>query len=216
MACLCLRPRLFLLSGTVLKTAAPKTLGKPGLLTTSKRPVWITAAAVRLALVCIMGFYASSRASAADATAAFTEAFKRAEHDMDAKQYDKAIADYTEAIRLNPDYGGAYYSRGNAYYDLEQYDEAIADYNEATRLKPAYADAYNNRGNAYVDVKQYDKAVADYSEVIRLKPDYAGAYRNRGSAYVGLKQYDKAAADYSEVIRLKPHYADAHSNLGTT
>src|SRR5215469_2147865 len=46
MASLCLRPRLSLLSGTVLKTAAPKTLGKPGLLT-SKRPVWIIAAAVR-------------------------------------------------------------------------------------------------------------------------------------------------------------------------
>lgn len=136
MACLCLRPRLFLLSGTVLKTAAPKTLGKPGLLTTSKRPVWITAAAVRLALVCIMGFYASSRASAADATAAFTEAFKRAEHDMDAKQYDKAIADYTEAIRLKPDYADAHYNRGNAYYYLQQYDEAVADYSEVIRLKP--------------------------------------------------------------------------------
>ncbi|MBV8276899.1 MAG: tetratricopeptide repeat protein, partial [Verrucomicrobia bacterium] len=116
MACLCLRPKFFLLSGAVLKTAAPKTLGKPGLLTTSKRPVWISAVAVRLALVCIIGFYASSRASAADDTAAFIEAFKRGEHDMDAKQYDKATADYTEAIRLKPDYADVHYDRGNAYY----------------------------------------------------------------------------------------------------
>src|SRR6201984_2559686 len=199
MACLCLRPRLFLLSGTVLKTAAPKTLGKPGLPTTSKRPVWITAAAVRLALVCIMGFYASSRAAAADATVAFTEAFKRAEHDMDAKQYDKAIADYTQAARLKPDYADAHYNRGNAYDDLEQYDKAIADYTEVIRLKPDYAGAYYNRGNAYVGLKQYDKGVADYAEATRLKPDYAGAFNNRGNAYVSLKQYDEAIADYSEV-----------------
>src|SRR5258708_16457265 len=181
MACLCLRPRLFLLSGTVLKTAAPKTLGKPGLLTTSKRPVWITAAAVRLALVCIMGFYASSRASAADATAAFTEAFKRAEHDMDAKQYDKAIADYTEAIRLKPDYADAHYNRGNAYYYLQQYDEAVADYSEVIRLKPDYADAYYNRGDAYVDLRQHDKSVPAYTYVIRLKPHYTHPYHTRGN-----------------------------------
>ena len=204
MACHCLRPRLFLLSGTVLKPAASKTLGKPGLLTTSKRPVWITAAAVRLALVCIIGFYASSRASAADATAAFTEAFKRAEHDMDAKQYDKAIADYTEAIRLKPDYADAHYNRGNAYYYLQQYDEAVADYSEVIRLKPDYADAYYNRGDAYVGLQQYDKAVADYSEVIRLKPDYADTYNNRGNAYYDLKQYDKAIADYSDLVRERP------------
>src|SRR6202008_504128 len=207
MACLCLRPRLFLLSGTVLKTAAPKTLGKPGLLTTSKRPVWITAAAVRLALFCIMGFYASSRASAADATAAFTEAFNRAEHDTDAKQYDKAIADYTEAIRLKPDYADAHYNRGNAYYYLQQYDKAVADYSEVIRLKPDYADAYYSRGLAYYGLKQHDKAIADYTEAIMLKPNYAGAFYSRGNAYYDLKQYAKAAVDYSLVILLKPDYA---------
>src|SRR5258708_18010353 len=171
MACRALRPSLVLLSGTVLKTAARKTLGKPGLLTTSKRRVWIAAAAVRLALVCIMGFYASSRASAADATAAFTEAFRRAEHDMDAKQYDKAIADYTEAIRLKPDYADAHYNRGNAYYYLQQYDEAVADYSEVIRLKPDYAGPYYNRGNAYDGLKQYDQSNAKIDLYIRIIQD---------------------------------------------
>jgi tetratricopeptide (TPR) repeat protein len=178
----------------VLKTAVPKTLGKAGLPTTSKRPVWISAAAVSVSLACTMDFCACSRASAADPASAF----KRAEQEMEAKQYDQAIADYSEVIRLKPDYAAAYYNRGNAYYDLKQYDEAMADYSEVIRLKPDYAGGYNNRGNAHYDLKQYDQAIADYSEVIRLRPDYAGAYNNRVEAK--HQPYRIAPAQFKHMI----------------
>ena len=59
------------------------------------------------------------------------------------------MADYTEAIRLDPKLAVAYNSRGNVYYDEGDYDRAIADYNEAIRLDPKYAFAYNSRGDIY-------------------------------------------------------------------
>ena len=62
---------------------------------------------------------------------------------------DRAIADYTEAIRLDPKYANAYHNRGLAYRDKGDTDRAIADYTEAIRLDPKYANAYNNRGVAY-------------------------------------------------------------------
>ena len=65
------------------------------------------------------------------------------------KEYDKAIADYTEAIRLDPKYARAYNNRGDAWYGKKEYDKAIADYTEAIRLDPEIAEAYNNRGNAW-------------------------------------------------------------------
>ena len=61
------------------------------------------------------------------------------------KDYDKALADYNEAIRLNSKYAPAFISRGNAWRAKQEYDKAIADYNEAIRLDPKYALAYNNR-----------------------------------------------------------------------
>ena len=61
------------------------------------------------------------------------------------KEYDKAIADFNRAIRLNPNYALAYYKRGNAWRDKKQYDKALADYTEAIRLDPKDADAANNR-----------------------------------------------------------------------
>ena len=68
----------------------------------------------------------------------------------DKGENDRAIADYNEAIRLDPKYAAAYNNRGNAYRDKGDTDRAIADFNEAIRLDPKLAHAYNNRGNAYV------------------------------------------------------------------
>ena len=50
--------------------------------------------------------------------------------------FDKAIADHTEAIRLNPKYASAYHNRGTTYSKKGDHDKAIADYTEAIRLEP--------------------------------------------------------------------------------
>ena len=62
--------------------------------------------------------------------------------------YDRAIADYNEALRLDPKDASAYNNRGSAYAGEGDHDRAIADYNEALRLDPKYVYAYYNRGSA--------------------------------------------------------------------
>ena len=53
-----------------------------------------------------------------------------------------AIGDFTEAIRLNPNYAEVYNNRGSAYANENEYDNAIRDYTEAIRLNhPAFAEA---------------------------------------------------------------------------
>ena len=74
-------------------------------------------------------------------------------------EYDAAIKDYSEAIRLKPDYAKAYTNRGIAYGKKGEYDEAINDFSEVIRLKPDDASGYTNRGIAYK--KQGDQARAD-------------------------------------------------------
>ena len=60
---------------------------------------------------------------------------------------DRAIADFTEAIELQPDFADAYYNRGIAYHEKREYDRAIVDYTMTIGLKPDLVEAYNNRGD---------------------------------------------------------------------
>ena len=128
--------------------------------------------------------------------------------------YHGAIADFTQAIRLQPDAANAYYNRGNAKADLGQYLAAIADFDIVIRLKPDNARAYYNRGATKADLGQYLSAIADYNTAIHLKPDFANAYYNRGIAKGKLEQHFAAIADYDTAIRLQPDLASAYYNRG--
>jgi tetratricopeptide (TPR) repeat protein len=127
---------------------------------------------------------------------------------------DRAIAEFSEAIRLDPKHALAFYNRGKAYGLKKDYDRAIADYTEAIRLDPGYATAFYNRGNTYAVKKDYDRAIADYTDAIRLNPRYAEAFTNRGNQYAHKKEYDRAIADYTDAIRLDPKHTLAFYNRG--
>jgi tetratricopeptide (TPR) repeat protein len=110
----------------------------------------------------------------------------------DKGQYDRAIEDYDQAIRLNSNYAQAFKNRGTDYNDKGQYDRAIKDLDQAIRLDPNYAVAFNNRGEAYRSKGQYDRAIEDFDQAIRLNPNDAQAFNNRGAAYGQKGQYGPA------------------------
>ena len=93
----------------------------------------------------------------------------------------QTLADYNQALAINPKYDVAYNNRGNAWDHKGEHDKAIADYNQVLRLNPNDAVAYNNRGEALRNKGEYDKALADYNQAIRLNPNYALAYNNLAS-----------------------------------
>ncbi len=84
-------------------------------------------------------------------------------------EHDRAIQDYDQAIRLNPNFPEAFVMRGAAYafkaYAGEvQYDRAIQDYDEVIRLDPNYRNAYYARGTAYMLKGQKDRAMEDFDQ----------------------------------------------------
>ena len=138
----------------------------------------------------------------------------RGEAYKDKGDYDDAIRDFNETIRLNPNYERAYYDRGNAYKKKRDYDRAIQDFNEAIHLNPNYEIAYYDRGNAFIDKNDYDRAILDFNEAIHLTPNDANAYNNRGVAYHRKNDYGHAIQDYNQAIRLNSNYAIAYAGRG--
>src|SRR6266446_2976449 len=76
--------------------------------------------------------------------------------------YDRAIRDHDQAIKLDPNNALAFVDRGSAYAGKREYDRAIRDFDEAIRLDPNLALAFNGRGAAYYDKRDYDRAIQDY------------------------------------------------------
>ncbi|MBV8100974.1 MAG: trypsin-like peptidase domain-containing protein, partial [Verrucomicrobia bacterium] len=138
--------------------------------------------------------------------------FSKAFNEGNANNYRDAIADYTEAIRLKPDFAAAYINRGWCYLQLNLYDKVIADSTEAIKLQPDNSSAFLNRGCAYCGLQNYRSAVSDFTEAIRLSPEDAEEYYDRGGAYGHLKLYEKAIADFSRAIQLKPDWGLVYHN----
>jgi tetratricopeptide (TPR) repeat protein len=122
------------------------------------------------------------------------------------KEYENAIKDYTEAIRLRPNDATIYNNRGWAFARAGDDEKAQSDYTEAIRIDPKFAMAYYNRSIVWEHKKDYDKAIADSNESTRLDPTRARFVVTRGVQFREKGEYAKAIRDSIEAIRLDPLY----------
>lgn len=125
-------------------------------------------------------------------------------------ELERAIAEYSEAIQLDPKYAAAWYNRGGAYKAKGDLDRAIADYDKSLLIEQNAA-GFNDRGLAYAGKGDLDRAIVDYSEAIRIDGKYDPAYYNRGFAYFGKGDVDRAISDYSDALLFNPQYASAYA-----
>jgi lipoprotein NlpI len=128
--------------------------------------------------------------------------------------FDRAIQDFDQAIRLQPNRADAFNSMGMAIDYKRDYDRAIKNYDEAIRLKPDYADAFNNRGLVYEEKGDSDRAIQDFDQAIRLRPAYAEALDNRAGIYLFKGDYDRAIQDYGQAIKAEPNNAGNFNDRG--
>jgi len=131
-------------------------------------------------------------------------------------EYDNAISQFSEAIKLNRKYTLANAYRGDSNRMISQYEPALKDLNEAIRLDPADSFAYARRGDVYRLQGQYDLAVKDFGEAIKLAPNDAFVFAARGDTYRLNEQYDLAIKDLNEAIRLEPNNAFSYTSRGNS
>jgi tetratricopeptide (TPR) repeat protein len=116
-------------------------------------------------------------------------------------QYDRAVADYSAAIRSDPKNPKAYRGRANAYARMSKFDQAIDDADRAIKLDAAPAMSYNLRGLIYADKREHDRAIADFSQAIRLAPQNATPLANRALAYNSKGDMDRCAGLRAPSVR---------------
>jgi tetratricopeptide (TPR) repeat protein len=125
-----------------------------------------------------------------------------------------AIDDYTQAIKINPNYALAYYNRGIVRSELGDKPGAIDDYTLAIKINPNDANAYYNRGIVRSELGDKPGAIDDYTLAIKINPNDANAYYGRGFVRNDLGDKQGAIDDYTLAIKINPNYANAYYGRG--
>jgi hypothetical protein len=143
--------------------------------------------------------------------AALIESGKRATLKGD---LDRAVRDFSEAIRIDPEYPDSYLERGQTLFKLGETERAIADYSAALMRDPQQGAALRARGMAYLYNSKADLALADLSKTIELAEsnprllvpiELFYARRSRGAIYDSKQQYDLEIVDCTALIESYTH-----------
>jgi tetratricopeptide (TPR) repeat protein len=157
-------------------------------------------------LLVLSGCGASKEQQAADA-------FQKGMKHYVIGEFDKAIEDYNEAIRLNPKCVEAYNQRALCRWFRYDLDQTVADFGNVIRIEPRAAVAYFYRACAFQSMN-YKKALSDLNQAIELSPRNVLAYQLRATLQME-RNPDGAIADLSEVLKFAPDYGPAYAMRAT-
>jgi tetratricopeptide (TPR) repeat protein len=146
--------------------------------------------------------------------------------------FDRALTDFSDAIRMNPKDALAYNDRGMLWRGRGDLERAIADFTAAIAIDPlphsdeAYArrgnaavakpgvNVYENRAITLLEKSDFDGAIADFDRAIKLDPNGVDSFNGRGAAFRAKGDLDRAKDDFSHALTLDRDHLGAHYNRG--
>ena len=128
---------------------------------------------------------------------------------------DAAIACYSKAISIEPEFAEAHRRLGMALKKQGQFPEATQHYKRAINLKPDLFEAYVNLGVVLRKQGLSQEAIATYERALQINPNAANVHNNLGNVYRDVGRVDDAASSYQRAISIQPDYVDPIVSLGS-
>lgn len=139
---------------------------------------------------------------------------ERAQAGLEAGEFQAAIADFSQAARLDRENADIYYWRGLAFKGLQDLEQAMADFDKALELNADLTAAYVERGDSHLQSGDLWQALSDLDEAILQDSELAEAYIKRGLINLRLDYPEDAVKDLDEALQLQPESAQAYAVRG--
>ena len=127
---------------------------------------------------------------------------------------EEAIAQYHQALQLDPNAWDALNDLGVALAARGRFDEAIMNYRKSLEIDPNRFAVQNNLGHALAAEGRFDEAMEYYRRAIQINPNFADALNNLGNALAARGRPDEAIKYYRQAIQINPDFSEALNNLG--
>ena len=138
----------------------------------------------------------------------------RGKYYFDTGRNAEALADYEQALPLDPKPGRTYFAKGSVLGRMGQIDAALQCFDRALELDPTLVEARSDRAGIRIMKGDLQGAISDLDEAIRRNPGFRGSYVNRGSAYAMSGDLERAVADYRHAIEMEPWHPKVYEVWG--
>lgn len=127
-------------------------------------------------------------------------------------QLDQALAAFTQATTLDPQYQGAWFQKAYTLHELNRHEEALTTYDYALQLDQNDHVSWNNKGWILTQLGRYGEALSAYDRSIAIEPAYTLAWNNKGYALEQLGRLPEALVAYDCALEIDPTHVFAVNN----
>ena len=131
-------------------------------------------------------------------------------------QYDKALADLSQALKLEPQNADGWNNYGLYLSESGKTKESLEALDKAISLRKNFDKAYYNRGNTFAKAGNYREALKDYAIALSINSSYTDALNNSGNCYIMLQRPDSAKVFFERSVQVDPNNVKAIMNLAVT
>ena len=128
-------------------------------------------------------------------------------------EYEKALVEYKEYVRLAPTKNYGYLGMAKAYEGMKQYDLASHALEDAKTFTPADYWVEVARGNLAMTLQEYDNALSYYKAARELDPNKPAVTFSMGRAYLMIEDYSNARKMFSTTLASRPNDAASMHGL---
>ena len=130
---------------------------------------------------------------------------------VSACEFERAIASWEKALKINPNLAEAWHNRGSALGRIGNYEAAVESFQNALIIDSNNYQAWNDRAHALYQLGNWAEAVNSWSYAIKIMPSNHLFWYHRGTALEQLERWTEAIASYEKALEIKPDFQPGRS-----